>query len=133
MLEHHARGCTYSIQYHIVWCTKYRKQVLTKEVEPYLRQSLEKIAMENQFSILELAIQGDHVHILLDCKPQHSIPSIIKALKGVSARHMFKEYPELKDQLWGGALWNPSYYAGTVSENTQTQIERYIQKQKREE
>ena len=72
----------------------------------------------------------DHIHLLVDCTPQHSISTMIKALKGVSARLLFKEYPELKRKLWGGHLWNPSYFVATVSEQTEAQIRQYIQKQK---
>ena len=58
---------------------------------------------------------------------------MIKALKGVSARILMKEYKEeLRKKLWGGHLWNPSYFVATVSENTEEQIRKYIQKQKRE-
>ena len=67
----------------------------------------------------------------LDCKPQHYIPNIIKALKGVSARLLMLEYKdELKKKLWGGHLWNPSYFISTVSENTEEQIRIYIKSQK---
>ena len=132
VIEKHGRGYIYSIQYHIVWCTKYRKKVLKDGVIETLRQSLNKIAMDNKFTILELSIPTDHVHILIDCSPQHYIPDIIKALKGVSARHLFKAHPEIKQQLWDGALWNPSYYVGTVSDTTGEQIKRYIQNQKME-
>ena len=55
---------------------------------------------------------------------------MMKALKGVSARLLFKEFPELKRKLWGGHLWNPSYFVATVSEQTEAQIRAYIQKQK---
>lgn len=68
--------------------------------------------------------------MLISCSPQHYIPNIVKALKGVSARLLFKEYPELKSKLWGGHLWNPSYFVATVSENTEEQIKDYIRSQK---
>ena len=69
--------------------------------------------------------------MLIDCKPQHYIPNIIKALKGVSARLLMLEYNvELKKKLWGGHLWNPSYFIATVSENTEEQIKNYIKNQK---
>jgi len=58
----------------------------------------------------------DHIHLLIDCSPQHYIPDMIKALKGVSARLLLKEFPELKQKLWGGHLWNPSYFVATVSQ-----------------
>ncbi|MBU4539976.1 MAG: IS200/IS605 family transposase, partial [Firmicutes bacterium] len=76
MIEKHGRGYIYSIQYHIVWCTKYRKKVLNDGVIETLRQSLNKIAMDNKFTILELSIPTDYVHILIDCSPQHYIPDI---------------------------------------------------------
>ena len=56
--------------------------------------------------------------------------AIAKALKSVSARLLFKQYPELKKQLWGGHLWNPSCFVATVSENTEEQIRNYINSQK---
>lgn len=125
------RGYVYSIQYHIVWCVKYRRKVLTSEIENSLITILKKIADDNEFAILECNGDLDHMHLLIDCSPQHYIPDMIKALKGVSARLLMKEYGnELKKQLWGGHLWNPSYYIATISENTEAQIKKYIQSQK---
>lgn len=124
------RGYVYSIQYHIVWCVKYRRKVLTGAVEEKLKEILFKIADENGFTIEEFNCDQDHVHLLIDCKPQHYIPNFIKALKGVSGRFIFKECPWLKDSLWGGHLWNPSYFVATVSENTEAQVRAYIQTQK---
>lgn len=71
------------------------------------------------------------MHLLVECKPQHYLPNMVKALKGVSARRMFIAHPELKEKLWGGALWNPSYFVATVSEHTEKQIREYIQEQKK--
>lgn len=125
------RGYVYSIQYHVVWCVKYRRKVLTPKIENSLITILKKIADDNKFAILECNGDLDHIHLLIDCSPQHYIPDMIKALKGVSARLLMKEYGnELKEQLWGGHLWNPSYYIATVSENTEAQIKKYIQSQK---
>ena len=73
----------------------------------------------------------DHVHLLIECSPQHYIPDMLKALKGVSARLLMKEFGVvLKKKLWGGHLWSPSYFVATVSENTESQIREYIQNQK---
>lgn len=124
------RGYVYSIQYHLVWCVKYRHQVLIGEIDVRLKEMLHQIAKDNDFTILEVESDCDHVHLLIDCTPQHSIPSMIKALKGVSARLLFKEFPQLKKKLWGGHLWNPSYFVATVSEQTEAQIRQYIQNQK---
>jgi len=125
------RGYVYSIQYHIVWCVKYRRKVLTDEIESSLIEMLYKIADDNGFSIVECNGGLDHIHLLIDCSPQHYIPNIMKALKGVSARLLMKQYGvELKNRLWGGHLWNPSYFVATVSENTREQIVQYIRSQK---
>jgi putative transposase len=125
------RGYVYSIQYHVVWCVKYRHKVLTDEIENTLIEILNKIATDNNFRILECNGNKDHIHLLIDYSPQHYIPDMIKALKGVSARLLMKQYgEELKRKLWGGHLWNPSYFIATVSENTEEQIRKYIQSQK---
>ena len=128
----HGRGYVYSIQYHIVWCVKYRYKIITEQIENRLIEILSKIADDNGFQILEYNTDKDHIHLLVNCSPQHYIPDMIKALKGVSARLLMKEFgEELKSKLWGGHLWNPSYFVATVSENTEEQIRKYIQNQKR--
>ena len=127
----HGRGYVYSIQYHIVWCVKYRHKIITEQIENRLIEILSKIADDNGFQILECNTDKDNIHLLVNCSPQHYIPDMIKALKGVSARLLMKEFgEELKKKLWGGHLWNPSYFVATVSENTEEQIRKYIQNQK---
>lgn len=125
------RGYVYAIEYHIVWCVKYRRKVLTGEVKAYLYELLYKIAEENGVHIVELNGETDHIHMLVTCSPQVYIPNLMKALKGVSARLLMKQFgDELKSKLWAGHLWNPSYFIATVSENTEQQIQEYIQSQK---
>ena len=126
------RGYVYSIQYHVVWCVKYRHKVLTGDIEESLRYILQRVANDNGFLITELGTDGDHVNLLLDCKPQHYIPNMIKALKGVSGRHLMQKHgDELRKKLWGGHIWNPSYFVATASENTERQVREYIQSQGR--
>jgi putative transposase len=126
----HGRGYVYSIKYHVVWCVKYRRKVLAGDVEESLRGILFKIAEDNGFQIEEYNSDADHVHLLLNCKPQHYIPNMIKALKGVSGKRLLKEYGDgLLSRLYGGHLWNPSYFIATVSENTEAQVKEYIRKQ----
>lgn len=128
----HGRGYVYTIQYHIVWCVKYRHKIITEEIENRLISMLNKIADDNHFQILECNTEKDYIYLLLNCSPQHYIPDMIKALKGVSARLLMKEFGgELKKKLGEGHLWNPSYFVATVSENTEEQIRNYIQSQKK--
>lgn len=127
----HGRGYVYAIEYHIVWCVKYRRKVLTHNVEMKLNEIIYKIAQDNNFEIVECNCDLDHIHLLISCSPQHYIPNMLKALKGVSARLLMKEFGEdFKKQLWGGHLWNPSYFIATVSKNTEEQVKKYIQSQK---
>lgn len=125
----HGRGYVYAIEYHMVWCVKYRHKVLVGEIPDYLRQLLVETAIQYGFRIETLEIVSDHVHALVSATPQHNIPNIVKVLKGVSARKLFLKFPELKTKLWGGHLWNPSYFVATVSENTSEQVRRYIENQ----
>ena len=101
------------------------------EIEKSVKKILYDIASEHEFTISEMETDKDHIHLLIECKPQHYITNMVKTLKGVSARRMFIAHPELKAELWGGHLWNPSYFVATVSEQTEKQICQYIQHQKK--
>lgn len=124
------RGYVYALEYHIVWCVKYGHRVLADEVDASLKEILLQVASDYSFTISEMETDQDHIHVLVECTPQHSIPNMVKVLKGISARLLFKEFPQLKKKLWGGHLWNPSYFVATVSEHTEEQIRKYIQDQK---
>lgn len=128
---HYGRGYVYSLQYHLVWCVKYRHDLLFGEVDRDLKIILNQIATDNDIQIIEMETDKDHIHLLIECKPQHIIPNMVKSFKGVSARLLFKQHPSLKSKLWGGHLWNPSYFVATVSENTEEQIKAYIKNQKK--
>lgn len=128
---HHGRGYVFSIQYHLVWCVKFRRKVLDAEIGEELLREINKIATDHGVVILEANTDRDHVHLLLDCAPQHYIPTLVKAFKGVSARSLFKKFPNLKEKLWKGHLWNPSYFVATVGENTEEQVRNYIRSQQK--
>lgn len=126
----YGRGYVYSLQYHIVWATKYRKPVLVNGIDERVKQLLWDMQWDNNYRIIAMEVMPDHVHLLLDCKPQFFISDMIKIFKGSIARKLFIEYPGLKNQLWGGHLWNPSYFVATVSERSREQVEHYIETQK---
>ena len=126
----YGRGYVYSLQYHIVWCTKYRKPVLKNGLDDDIRRMLRRLAEEYSFTILAMEVMPDHIHLLLDCKPQFMISDMVKILKGNTARWLFMEHPELKRSFRGGHLWNPSYCAVTVSDRSREQVETYINSQK---
>ena len=126
----HGRGYVYSLKYHIVWCTKYRKQIFVNDLEfvaaGYRKETAESLDME----LIAIEIMPDHVHLLVSCKPQLRLSDAIQVLKGNTARWLFLNYPEIKSKLCGGHLWNPSYFVATVSERTEEQIKTYISNQK---
>lgn len=128
----HGRGYVYALQYHIVWVTKYRKPIFTGAIETdvsqYLRTTLESLDMIP----LVMEVMPDHVHLLVDCKPQTCLSDAIKVLKGNTARWLFLAHPEIKKQLWGGHLWNPSYFVATVSDRSLDQVKTYINEQKKQ-
>ena len=128
----HGRGYVYSLQYHIVWCTKYRKQILKGTVADEVKEHVLVTAESLQMKILAMEVMPDHIHLLADCKPQLCPADAIKVLKGNTARWLFLAHPELKGQLWGGHMWNPSYFIATVSDRSLEQVERYIAEQKTE-
>ena len=126
----YGRGYVYSLQYHIVWVTKYRKPIFLGSIESEVRQYLLETMQSLEMRPLAMEVMPDHIHLLVDCKPQIRLSDAVKILKGNTARWLFLKHPELKKQLWGGHLWNPSYFAATVSERTLEQVTQYINSQK---
>ena len=120
----------YSLQYHIVWCTKYRRNVLAAGADEDCKRLLTDLAQEYSFRILAMEVMPDHVHVLSDAKPQFYISDMVKIMKGTLARRLFLLHPEMKEKLWGGHLWNPSYCVVTVSDRSREQVEEYIRSQK---
>ena len=126
----HGRGYVYSLQYHIVWVTKYRKTIFIGDIKIDMKNYLLYTLKSLDMNVIAMEIMSDHIHLLVNCKPQLRLSDAIKILKGNTARWLFLKYPEIKKQLWGGHLWNPSYFVATVSDRTLEQIEHYINNQK---
>ena len=127
----HARTCVYNVHYHIVWCVKYRRKVLTPEIETSLQELLKAVGEENSFSVDQCEVgEADHVHCFVSAPPKLSITFIFKHLKGVSGLRLFREYPELRQSLWHGQLWNGSYFVETIGSTSEENVRRYIDRQK---
>ena len=126
----HCRGYVYSLQYHIVWVTKYREPIFTGDIQAEVREYLLETLNSLDMIPIAMEIMPDHIHLFVDCKPQLRLSDAVKILKGNIARWLFLKYPEIKKQLWDGHLWNPSYFVATVSDRTLEQIQQYIDIQK---
>jgi len=122
----------YNINYHFVWCPKYRKKILTGEIAKSLKIIIETICMSKGWQILELQILPDHLHLFLSSPPYESPTGIIKVLKGTSAIQIFRQFKELRKGLRKGHIWSPSYYVGTAGTVTEETIRKYIQEQEGE-
>ena len=105
----HGRGYVYSLQYHIVWVTKYRKHIFTGGIETNIRQYLLNAFKSLDMDIIAMEVMPDHIHFLFNCKPQLRLSDAIKISKSNTARWLCLAHLEVKKQLWGRHPWNPSY------------------------
>ena len=104
---------------------------LTPEIEQSLKQILQDIAAENGFSVDQCTVgEADHVHCFITAPPKLSITFIVKHLKGTSGLRLFRKYPDLRNQLWRGQLWNGSYFIETIGSTSEENIKRYIAHQR---
>jgi len=126
MEEQHTKHVTYKIAYHFVWCPKYRKQVLVGEVAQCVETEIKRLCEENQWKIGAVNVQEDHVHLFLSTPPSTAPSLIANTLKGITARQVFKRFPDVKKQVGGGSFWSRSYYVGTVGDMTEQTVKKYI-------
>jgi len=122
------RNCVYQTAYHVVWCVKYRKHVLAGEIAKRTDRLIDEICAINEWPIIAKEIQPDHIHVFVSISPVVSIATAVKKLKGIAARKLFIEFPNLKKELWNGSLWSPSYYVGTAGNVSAEIIKKYIER-----
>lgn len=127
----HARTCVYNINYHIIWCVKYRRKVLTPQISSRLYQLTNDIGKEKGFAVIQCKVgESDHVHCFVSAPPKISVTQIVKYLKGISGNTLLKEFPELRQYLWKGQLWNGSYFCETIGSTSEENILKYIERQR---
>ena len=90
----------------------------------------ELIARKKGVTLVTQEILPDHVHLFITAHPKFAPANIVKIFKGISAKKIFETHPEIKNELWNGHLWNPSYYVGTCGDTTKDVIQMYIETQK---
>lgn len=118
----------YSCKYHVVWCPKYRRPVLTGAVEKRLISIIKEVSKVIRCEIVEMEIMPDHVHLLLEVDPQFGIHKAVKRLKGVSSHHIRNEFQSIRSRM--NTLWTNSYFVSTVGGAPLAVIKQYIQNQK---
>ncbi len=127
----HGRHCVFNMHVHLVFVAKYRREVFTKEVIDDLRDIFSKVCTDFEAELIECDGEDDHVHLLVNYPPKVAVSLLVNSLKGVSSRMIRKkDYPEIKKKLWGGALWSPSYFAGSCGGAPIAIIRQYIESQR---
>ncbi len=127
----HARTCIYNINYHLIWCVKYRRKVLTPQISNRLYDLLKSIGEEKGFEVVECKVgDSDHIQCFVSAPPKISVTQIIKYLKGISGNTLLKEFPEIRKYLWKGHLWSGSYFCETIGSASEENILKYIERQK---
>lgn len=124
------RHVVFNLHVHLVFVAKYRRKVFTKEILDDMRQIFESVCTDFEAQLVEFDGENNHVHLLVNYPPKVSISKLVNSLKGVSSRMIRqKNYPGIREKLWGGALWSPSYFAGSCGGASISIIRQYIEQQ----
>ncbi len=116
--------------YHLVCPTKYRKAVITSDVDEKLKEICEQISLRYEIEFLEIGTDSDHVHFLVQSVPTYSPTKIVRTIKSITAKEIFRQMPEVKKQLLGGEFWSDGYYISTVgAHSSEEAMKSYIKNQ----
>ncbi len=123
-----SKTVVYNIGYHLIWCSKYRRKVLTGDAGTRLKELLAEKAGQIDIEIVQMEIMPDHVHLFVKATPVNSPHYIVQQLKGYTSRVLRQEFPSLKSRL--PSLWTRSYYCESVGHISEETILKYIEDQK---
>ena len=122
--------CAYEIHYHIGFPVKYRKALLSEQIAQTIKTISLAIQERYALEIEQIGCDQDHIHLLCSAHPKYAPGKIVRLFKSIVARELFKRFPNLKQELWGGEFWSDGYYISTVGERGNWQaVERYIKAQ----
>ncbi|KXS42084.1 MULTISPECIES: IS200/IS605 family transposase [Methanohalophilus] len=124
----HSNTTVYNIGFHLIWCPKYRRNVLENEIEARLKELLYNKAEEIGVIIEKMEIMPDHVHLFVKTTPTMSPHWIVQQLKGYTSRILRQEFSEMRTRL--PTLWTRSYYCESVGHISETTVKKYIEEQK---
>ena len=119
--------------YHLVFPLKYRREVITVEIGESLKEICFEISERYEIHFIEIGYESDHVHFLVQSVPSMCISDIVRILKSITAKQLFKRHPEIKAKLWGGNFWTSAYSANTVGQyGNEEVIREYVENQGKE-
>ncbi len=125
---HTDHSIVYSCQYHVVFCPKYRRKVLTDAIAARLKELVLSKQAEYGYAVIEMDVLPDHVHLLLDVDPRVGINVVVGKIKGFTSHELRNEFPWLKKRL--PTLWTRSKFISTVGAVTLDVVQQYIENQK---
>jgi putative transposase len=126
----HKRHNVSVLMYHMVCAAKYRRVVMSAHVDEVLRQACLEIEKRWEVRFLEIGLDRDHAHFLIQSVPTYSPSKVVQMVKSLIAREVFAKAPEVKRQLWGGAFWGEGYFVNTVGQHgSEKVIAAYVQGQ----
>lgn len=120
------RWCQYQIAYHFVWIPRYRRRILTGEVQAAAKAAIEACCKMHGFELLALETDEDHIHCFVSAPPRWAPATIVGLLKGYSSRLLRAAFPALKRRCGKESLWTSAYYVGTAGAVSAEVIKRYI-------
>ena len=123
------RHCVFNLHVHLVFITKYRKAIFTKEHLKCLENIFENVCQKFQSELIECQGELDHIHLLVNYPTKVAIATLVNSLKGVSSRLLRQQYPNILKYYWKGVLWSPSYFAGSCGGAPIDIVKNYIQQQ----
>lgn len=123
------RHCVFNLHVHLVFVTKYRKDVFSTVLLEDLNQIFSSICKQFQSELVEFNGKSEHVHLLVNYPQKIQISKLVNSLKGVSSRALRKKYPDLLQTYWKGVLWSPSYFASSCGGASIAIIRQYIEQQ----
>ena len=119
----------FSLHYHLILVTKYRKKVFDDEISNQARELFEAIAPNYKIEVLEWSYDQDYIHVLFKAQPKTELSKFINAYKSASSRVLKKEYPSMKKQLWKEMFWSRSFCLLSSGGAPSEVIEQYIEEQ----
>ena len=115
---------------HLVCVTKYRRKVFDAQALGWLQLHFAKVCKTMQANLLACDGEADHVHLLIEYPPKHSVSVLVNALKGTSSRLLRVERPDIAERYWQGVLWSPSYFAVSAGGAPLEAIKQYVENQR---
>ena len=126
--------CSYRIRYHLVFVVKYRKSLIDDEMFEYMKNVCNGI-QERYFIWFEaIGHEKNHVHLVVEAAPRYSPSKIIQITKSILARQIFKRFPKIKEELWGGEFWTDGGHVDTIGDGRALiAVKNYVLNQGRDE